>query len=87
MSRDALRNVECQEVEETYTVKKAEVSEMVVVLNGVEYGKEGGALHRVNDGFTVRLHFQETVTNIANDIENTLKEQYITEKYNYQMGE
>lgn len=87
MSKDALRNVECQEVKETYTVKKTEVSEMVVVLNGVKYGKEGGTLHRENDGFCVKLHFQESVTNIINDIQNTLKEQYITENYESQMGE
>lgn len=87
MSVDALRNVECQGTEETYTVEKTGVSDMVVVLNGVEYDKEGEILHRVNDGFSVRLHFHDTATNIINDIENTLKEQYITENYNNQIGE
>lgn len=87
MSKDALKNVECQEVEETYTVKKAEVSEMVVVLNDVEYNKEGETLNRVNNGFTVRIHFQENIPNNVKDIKNFLKEQYVTDNCKSKIGE
>ena len=83
MDEMALKKVECPKSQETYNVEKVKVSEMVVLLNGVEYSRKEDLLYRKNEneGYKVKLHFQENNTDVISCLQKILKETYMELNY------
>lgn len=83
MDEVALKKVECLKTQETYNVKKEKASEMVILLNSVEYGRKEDILYRKkeNEGYKVKLHFQENNTDVLSSLQRILKETYMELNY------
>lgn len=89
MNGIALKEDECFKMQETYNVEKDMVSEMVVLLNHIEYDRKADVLCRKkeNEGYRVRLHFQENNTDVLSSLQKVLKERYIELNHNQRIGE
>lgn len=79
-----LKNVECLGKEESYNVEKTNISDMKITVNNIEYDRKENVLHRQDNecGYSVTLHFQENSTNIINEIQNILKNEFVSKNYN-----
>lgn len=53
---------------------------MKISINGVEYNRKGNVLQRQNDelGYSLSLHFQENHADVIKEIQNILKEEYVS---------